>query len=680
MNLSSTRRPPGGLARTVPWARAAGPEVILVASVVGIAVGAGLWVAGRGLAADYAWGITTALALVPLTWTVLRDILRGNFGVDVIALIAMAGSLALGQDLAGAVVAAMLSGGDSLERFAAGRARRDLTLLVRRSPSVVHRYQEGMLVSPAIDEVRRGDRLLVKPGEVIPVDGVISSGSAVIDESALTGEALPVTRQSGDLVHSGTVNAGPPFDLHATETAESSRYASIVRLVMEAQNSKAPFVRMADRYAVWFLPLSLGCAGLAWMFSGSPIRALAVMVVATPCPLILAAPVAIIAGVSRAAARGVILKNGGTLEGLALARTVIFDKTGTLTAGTPKVLEVHAPDGMDGDDVIRLAASLDQVSPHVFAGAIVDAARERRLTLQFPIQVRETAGAGIEGLVGERLVRLGRASWLSGDRAFPEWLTLVQQETQVRGTTAVFVTVDGRFRGALEIEDPLRPDAADAVRALRRGDVHRVVVLTGDRKEVAAAIAGRIGADEVMWEQSPEDKVRVVRAESSMAPSVMIGDGINDAPALASAQVGVAMGARGATAASEAADAVIVVDNLGRLVDVMGIARHSMGIARQSVLAGMALSGGAMLAAAIGWLPPVQGALFQELIDVSVILNALRAMGTGPAVGRPSGAQRGERGDGPPVAGGAVHSQAALQRIVADAAVRGAQGKVQVHR
>ncbi len=607
--------------------KAGQPQLVLALALLGITIGVGLWFAGLKIDARIAWGATTLLVLLPLTWSIAVELRQGEFGVDVIALIAMTGSLILGQELAGAVIGVMLSGGDSLERLAGQRARRELAGLIAHAPTTAHRYRDGTLDSPALDDIRRGDRLLVKPGEVVPVDGVVSAGTAVLDESALTGEALTVERLAGDPVRSGVVNAGGPFDIHASATADSSTYARIVRLVEEAQASKAPFVRMADRYALWFLGVSVVFAAFAWAISGDPVRALAVMVVATPCPLILAAPVAIMAGISRSAHRGVIIKGGVALEALATAQTVVFDKTGTLTAGAPRVASVEGFGDWQPADVLRLAASLDQLSPHVFAGPIVQAARERNLPLQFPTDVEEVSGSGIHGKVGSARVALGKASWLAGGDFVPEPVARLRERAVDEATTAVFVTVDGSFAGALTLEDPLRSDAPRVVRELRSIGLKRVVILSGDRAAVADTVGAMVGADMVLAEHSPEAKVEAVHAESREAPTVMIGDGINDAPALAAAHVGVAMGARGATAASEAADAVIVMDRLERVVDAVAIARRARGIALQSVIAGMALSCGAMVVAAFGFLPPVAGAIFQEAIDVAVILNALRALG-----------------------------------------------------
>ncbi len=605
------------------------PLVILLIVLGAVVVGTGLWLVGAQAWADIAWAAAVAFALIPLGISVVRDLFHRETGVDLIALLAMSGSLILGQYLAGAVVGLMLSGGQALERYASSRARHELSALLARAPRVVHRYEQGELTSPDIADVKEGDLLLVKPGEVVPVDGLITSAAAVLDESALTGESRPAERLRSDRVRSGVVNAGAPFDMRALTTAEESTYAGIVRLVREAQGSKAPFVRLADRYALWFLPLTVGVAVLAWAISGNPVRALAVLVVATPCPLILAAPVAIVAGISRAASRGIIVKGGGALETLARARTLVFDKTGTLTAGSPRVATVVAFGAVPADELLRLAASLDQVSLHVFANGIVTAARKRHLEFEFPTEVREHGGKGIEGAVGAHHVALGQARWLSAGRPLSAAATGLRRRTALDGAMAVFVAVDGKIEGALVMEDPVRTDTPHALRTLRSAGIKRIVLLSGDRPDVAKAVGGALGVDAVLSEHSPAQKVQAVLNERAQAVTVMVGDGVNDAPALAAADVGIAMGARGATASSEAADAVIVIDRLDRVAEAVLIARRARQIAVQSVMAGMALSGFGMVLATFGVLAPVAGAFFQEAIDVAVILNALRALGGG---------------------------------------------------
>jgi len=600
---------------------------VLVCVALGLAAGVAAWWSGRPGIADLAWTVTTAIALIPLTISVLLDLLRRELGVDVIALLAMGGALAFGQPLAGAVVALMLSGGLSLESYAQGRASRELRALLARAPRMARVRRGDDLQLVAAEEVRRGDLLLMGSGEVLPVDGVVAEGIAVLDEAALTGESRPVERRTGDLVRSGAVNAGGPFDLRATATVAESTYAGIVRLVQEAQASKAPFVRLADRYAAVFLPLTLAIAAAAGIASRDPVRALAVLVVATPCPLILAVPVAIVGGISRAARRGIVVKGGGALEALARAQTVLLDKTGTLTVGSPRVSDVEAFGTEDPNRLVQLAASLDQVSPHVFAPAIVAAARDRGLRLEMPEEVHEETGQGIEGTVAGHRVALGKARWLVGEGELPPAAWAVRRRVAMDGSSSVFVSVDHQLRGALILEDPIRGDAPRAIRTLRRAGVRRVVVATGDHPDVAELVGAAVGADQVLAEQSPADKVKAVLREREHGLTVVVGDGINDAPALAVADVGVAMGVRGASASSEAADVVLTVDRLDRLAEGLRIARRARAIALQSVVVGMGLSLTAMVVAALGFLPPVAGAILQEGIDVLVILNALRVLG-----------------------------------------------------
>jgi heavy metal translocating P-type ATPase len=601
--------------------------VFLAISVVGIVTGAILWlVADDPDAANVAWAVTTVAGIVPIAGEVVGGLLRREPGVDLIAILAMAGALALEEYLAGAVIAFMLSTGRSLEDFADARAHRELASLLARAPRSAHRYAGEALEAVPIEEVAAGDRLLVMKGEVVPVDGLLQAEAGVFDESALTGESRPVERSRGEQIRSGAVNAGAAFDLRAVATAAESTYAGIVRLVEEAQREKAPFVRLADRYALIFIPVTLAIATVAWAVSGDPVRALAVLVVATPCPLILAAPIAIVAGISRAAKRGIIVKGGGALEALARGRVLLLDKTGTLTAGAPELTDIEVFGDLDPDEVLRLAASLDQVSPHVLATAIVGSARGRGLALAFPEEVHEEGGSGIRGSVGGRKVALGKASWVSGGEPLPERARDLRRRTAMEGSSCVFVAVDGSVAGAVVLDDPIRADTPRVIRSLRRAGIKRVVMVTGDHPDVAESVGIALGVDRILSERDPTDKVEAVRAESQGGVTIMVGDGVNDAPALAAADVGIAMGARGATASSEAADVVLVVDRLDRVAEALRIARRSRGIAVQSVLVGMGLAFGGMLLGAFGLLAPVGGAVLQEFIDVAVILNALRAL------------------------------------------------------
>lgn len=595
----------------------------------GLLAGGVLTLAGARRAGDFAWIATTATVLVPTVVATLRRLLQREVGVDVIAVMAMAGALLLQEYLAGAIISVMLTGGNALERFAVARARRDLRALLERAPRIAHRQEDEEVVDVDVDDVRVGDRLLVKPGEVIPADGVLATSSAILDESALTGEARPVELREGAPLRSGGTNAGGPFELRVTAPAAESTYAGIIRLVRDAEASKAPFIRLADRYALAFLGVTLALAGGAWLVSENPTRALAVLVVATPCPLILAAPAAIIGGVSRAAKHGIIIKGGGPLETLARARIFLLDKTGTVTSARPEVVAVETFAPQESDDVVRLAASIEQVSVHPYAPAILAEAQARGLDLDFPEEVREEMGTGIVGMAGGRRIAVGQFSFVApGMRPTPE-IRALELRTAVEGAACVHVSIDGVLAGALLLQDTLRPEAPRAIRALRAAGVSQLFMVTGDHPDVAELVGDALGVDRVFAERTPEEKVEVVERLRKKGVTAMVGDGINDAPALARADVGIAMGARGATAASEAADVVLTADRIEGLVLGTRIAQRSLRIGRESVFVGMGLSLVAMGFAAAGFIAPVAGALLQEGIDVLVILNALRALGGG---------------------------------------------------
>ena len=468
-----------------------------------------------------------------------------------------------------------------------------------------------------------GDRLLVRQGDVVPVDGTVADGLAVLDQSALTGEPLPVQHGSGELVMSGSTNAGEAFDLFALRRAAESTYAGIVRLVEAAQRSKAPMSRLADRFAMVFLAVTILMAAGAWFLTGDPIRTVAVLVVATPCPLILAVPVAIVSGLSRAAKQGILIKGGKPLETLAQVRSLVIDKTGTLTRGHAQVVSLEVATGLAPNEVLRLAASLDQASKHVIAQAIVSEARHRGLHLVVPADVVETPGEGIEGSVEGRRVTVGGTRFVTS-RLVNHGATL--QRLKKPGSVVVAVAIDGHWTGALTLADELRAGTETLLQNLRRLGIDRIVLATGDRREVAEAVTEGLSIDAVRADLTPDQKVMVVLSERKNGPVMMIGDGVNDAPALAAADIGLAMGAKGAAASAEAADVVLLVDQLNRIVPAIKIARRSRFIALESVYAGIGLSVAGMIAAALGHITPVQGALIQEAIDVAVILNALRTL------------------------------------------------------
>lgn len=606
-------------------------QILAATAGTAIATGGLLRVFDAAPAGDVVWAVAVALLATELALEVGRSVIvRHSLGVDTIALVAMVGSLALDQLLAGAVIGLMFSGGAALESAASSRARRELTALIQRAPKVAQLRVGDRLEEVPVGRVESGDVVVVRTGEVVPVDGTVMSAEAVIDTSTLTGESLPQTASRGMAVMSGSANAGAPFDVRADRPASDSAYAALVRLVEQAHTQRAPLVRMADRYAGFFLPATILVAGLAWAISGDPVRGLAVVVVATPCPLILAAPIALVSGLSRAARAGVIVKGTGAIETLGEARTVLFDKTGTLTVGTPEVREIVTHAEWDPNELLRLAASLDRLSAHVLGEALVTASAEAELELTMPLDVQEEPGQGIQGSVDGHRVAVGSRAFMrsigigDAERASTRLAT-----TRGSGEAHVVVAVDGAVAGVIVMADELRPDALHIVARLRAEGIRHIAMLSGDRRSVAERVGRELGIDRVYAEQSPGDKLEVVRrigADRALRPVIMVGDGVNDAPALAIADLGIAMGAAGATVSSETADAVITVDRIDRVADAVHAGRRALHIARQSVLTGMGLSLVAMAVAAAGYLPPVAGALFQEVIDLAVILNALRAL------------------------------------------------------
>ena len=590
----------------------------------GLLVGFVFSLASSPRGAHLAWLAVGVIGGVFSITDLVLELRRGRFGIDPLALLSIVGALLVREYLAAAIISVMLASGRSLERWATHRARRELQALLVRVPKTAHVLRDGAVTTLPLASVAPGDLVLVESGEMVSIDGTIISEAASLDESALTGESLPVERTLGEHVRSGVLNAGSPFEIRATATADESTYAGIIRLVRDAESTPVPFVRLADRYSQAFLVVALLVAGAAWLMGG-PTRAVAVLVVATPCPLILAVPVALVSGLSRAAQMGIIVKSGAVLEQLSHCRTLLIDKTGTITRGRPELNEVLVAGPMPADELLRLAGSLDQTSPHVLANAIVQAALSRRLELAMPASVEEVAGQGIRGDVEGRHVRVGTAAWC-GVSGSASWSHAARRRARLDGALTVFVGVDGSAAGALVFDDPIRPDVVRTLRSLRRRGITRIAMVTGDRIEVAETVCATIGVDAVLAERTPQEKLDIARDESARAPTIMVGDGINDAPALALADVGVAMGSRAATAASEAADAILTSDRLDRLDDAVSIAQRSLFIARQSMITGISLSLVAMVVASIGWLPAVGGALLQEVIDVAVIVNSLRAL------------------------------------------------------
>jgi len=591
-------------------------RALLLIPLLGLLGGLVAWLQGGDATPALALG--TLPVLVVLTAEMARSLRAGIVGLDAIAALAIAGGLALGEPLAASIVALMYALGQFLEDHAHRRAGAEMTALLARQPRTVLRHEAGGLAEIPIGRIAAGDLLLIPRGAVLPVDGELASPTAVLDTAALTGEPMPRRCAQGETLLSGCANAGDAFDLRATTEAEASTYAQILQLVREASASRAPMARLADRWSLVFLLVTLLLAGGAWAMTGEARRALAVLVIATPCPLILAVPVALLAGLSRAAKLGLLVKSAAVLETLARIRVLVTDKTGTLTLGSPAIAAMAGE-----EEALRLAASLDQAAQHPVARAIVAAAQERGLTLETPTAVREVPGEGLEGVVAGHRVAVGGVDWVT-ELIRAEALPIPGAEFPP-GSIRCAVAVDGRPAATLLLHDPPRPEAREVMAALRRDGLRRIILASGDAAEPVEAMGRHIGADEAHARQTPTDKVALVRAARRYGPVLMLGDGLNDAPALAAADMGLAVGTRGA-AAAQAADAVLLAEGLGPLVPAHRAAQRARGIALQSALAGIGLSSLGMVAAAFGYLAPVEGALLQQGIDAAVVLNALRAL------------------------------------------------------
>lgn len=557
-------------------------------------------------------------------WQMIRALMRGHVGLDILAVTAIIATIVVGEHWASLVIVIMLSGGEALEDFAAGRAERELSALLEHVPQVAHRYRaDGSTEDIPVSQVAVGDRLLVRPNEIVPVDATLVSVTGTFDESSLTGESLPVEKVDGDAVMSGSLNGFGAVDIMASALAADSQYQRIVELVTEAKGSKAPLVRLADRYAVPFTIVSYAIAGVAWWLGGDPQRFAEVLVVATPCPLLIGAPVAFMAGMSSAAKSGIVVKNAGTLERLARTKSVAFDKTGTLTHGTPRVVDVK-PVGMSADELLVLVGSAEQYSSHVLAGALRNAVAERELPLKEAKDARQVATHGVEAVIDGRTVFVGKPKYVA------EMASDVPPLELAAGEAAVYVAIDGRFAGMVTLRDEIRPDAPATLRALRELKVENIMMLTGDIEPVARHVGAELGIDDVRAECLPEDKVIAVR-DAQPRPVVMVGDGVNDAPVLAVSDVGIAMGAKGSTSAAESADIVILLDDISRVARAVSIGHRTVRIALQSIWWGIAFSIALMGVAAAGYLPAIVGAAMQELVDLVAILGALRAVNAGHA-------------------------------------------------
>lgn len=559
--------------------------------------------------------ISTLGSLIALLMFIdmVKTLRSGKFGVDLLAITAVIATIAVGEYWAALIVLLMLTGGDALEDYAANKANSELQSLLENSPQSAHLLNGDNIEDVRIDQVKVGDRIVVKPGEVIPVDGTITEGVTTVDESSLTGESRPIDKMVGQTVMSGAINGDSSFDMIADKTADDSQYQNIIRLVKQAESTPAHFVRMADRYAVPFTLMAYIIAGMAWYISGDPVRFAEVLVVASPCPLILAAPIALVSGMSRASRSGIIVKSGTIIEKLANAKTFAFDNTGTITKGHLTVDQVHAVNGYTKEQVLSLAAGTEQQSSHILARSLVAAIPDKIPTAT---NVIETTAEGVQATIDGKIVKVGKPAYVSSDHIDP------------LDQTTVYVSVDGKYVGYVSFSDEVRPEAKSVMDGLHQMGVEQIMMISGDRKPIAEEIADSVGIDKVYAERLPQEKIAVIKqVDKKLKPIVMVGDGVNDAPSLATADVGIAMGAHGATAASESADAVVLKDDLSLVGKAVKISDDTMNVARQSVLIGIAICTILMLIASFGVIPAIIGAMLQEVVDTVTILWALRARG-----------------------------------------------------
>jgi len=601
----------------------------LVAVVLILLVSGVVALAGYPEAANYLLLFMGVVGVLPIITDMVKNIRAGEYGVDILAVVAIVSALALREYVAAGIILLMLTGGEALEDYAQERAKKELNDLLKRAPKIAHLKTKSGETDVPVAEVNVGDIIVVKPGEVVPVDGVIKVGETSLDESALTGESLPVERGVGGALLSGSINQMAPIEVRATATSGNSQYEKIIHLVEAAASSRSPLVRLADQYSLPFTFLSFSIAGLAWLISADPLRFLQVLVVATPCPLLIATPVALVSGMSRAARHGIIVKNGAALEQLSRLKALVFDKTGTLTIGAPEVDDIILQPKIEFTEkqILQMAAAIEQTSAHTLALAVVNEAKHRKLKIAKASEVEETVGNGITGIVGGRYVSVGKLSYLQYlGVLFPKRFTDYHNSIETQGKTGVFIAVEGIYVGVITFADQLRPETKQTLQDIARLGVNDIAMVTGDHYEVAQRIADELELSQVHADQLPTDKLKVVkRLKRAHTPLAFVGDGVNDAPVLAASDVGIAMGAKGSTAASESADVVVMLDDLSRVPMAIRISKRTLRVARESIWVGIGLSVVLMLIASTGAIKPLNGALLQEGVDILVILNALRA-------------------------------------------------------
>jgi len=569
-------------------------------------------------------GVTAIVEVVPLLWGMFQDFRSGTYGIDILAATAIISSVVFKQFWAGMIIVLMLTGGEALEDYAEGRAKTELEALLNNAPQQAHIVRGNKVIDVPAAEVMANQKIMIRPGDVVPVDAVIIEGLSSFDESSLTGESLPQTKKVGDDLVSGSINLEGAVTARTLRPAAESQYEKIIKLVRIASTNKAGYVRLADRYSIPFTIVSFAIAIAAWVISGHSIRFLEVLVVATPCPLILAAPIAVISGMSRAAKNGIIIKTGSALEKFATAKTIGFDKTGTLTEGRPVVKSVKNYSPFSEKEVLSAAASLEQRSNHVLAKAILNEAKTKGIKPSKAKSVTESSGLGLEAFVNGKNILVGRLSLLKEHRvSLP-----AKTDSLALKDAATFIAIDNRLAGIITFEDKVRPESKKTIKRLKELGLDNILMVTGDSRQRADFIAKDLGISNVVSDALPVDKLKSIE-EVSERPVAFVGDGVNDAPVLTVSDIGIALGARGSTAASESADMVIMLDDIERVATVREIAMRTVFITKQSILVGIGLSVGLMIIFSTGRFLPIYGAVIQELVDVVVIFNALRAHSAG---------------------------------------------------
>ena len=575
---------------------------------------------GLSTLAHWILGSTSLVLTFPLLYGMWESLRNGSYGIDILAATAIVTSVLLRQYWAAILVVLMLTGGEALEDYAERRAQSELDALMKRAPQKAHVIYNQKVIDVKVSDVRVGDKLEIRPGEVVPVDAEILEGTANLDESSLTGESLPQLKQTKDQILSGSINQDGVLIVRALHNAADSQYQQIIKLVQSAAKTQSPFLRLVDRYSIPFTLTAYAIAGTVWVLTGEPIRFLEVIIVATPCPLLLAAPIALISGMSRASKYGIIVKTGSALERLAEAKTIAFDKTGTLTAGEPVVDTITTFGSFTKNDVIGFAASLEQSSNHVLAQAINDAAANRKVSYPKAKHVQESAGHGLKATVKNRHILVGHYGFMyNNDVEMPAAF----KQSSIK-QTASFVAIDGQLAGVITFKDELRSETKRTLEYLQKLGLHNTMMLTGDNPAAAKIIAKSLGITNYLASALPGDKLRAIE-KIKERPLVFVGDGVNDAPVLTASDVGIALGARGSTVASESADIVIMQDDFTHVARAVAVAQRTFSIARQSILVGIGLSLVLMVVFATGKFSPVIGAIVQEVVDVVVIFNALRA-------------------------------------------------------